>query len=508
MRKINASYFLTAFMLFAGLNSYGQRRSSNQWFVDINAGPTIFIGDIRSADFFPSFEKPAEIGYAFGVILGKNVGEYFNVRSQFIYGQLNGVKPISDYKFKTKFLSAGLGAELNLNTLFTGNNQSNLVVLGTFGASYISWDADLIKTSTSIVQNNEKMAAVAIPIGLKIMYELSSNLFLSMEGSLHIVVSDLVDAKAGGITHDDINYDHIGLTYKFDKIKKRRKRALYQPHISKIDSIQVPVAEEESAESRAKLAAEKEKEQARLMEESEKKIEEKIITNLIEQERRNDIQGFAIEKPDYRVSILSSNTATDPILLQKKLKIPEKILEIKSPAGQYSYLVGSFDKTWRAKELRNMLISVNNVHTAKVVLYKGGKTIPMQDAFNLAVAAQQSSADTSVLNKSIYESVKLVHNVPQEGLFFGVQILSMQKDAYPLQLIADLYELEGNIVIDQSASWSRLIVDGYKSLDEAVDAKLVLRKKGFTDAFVIAYFDGSRIPPSKITEYLEVQGIN
>jgi len=505
MRKINAPLFLTACVLFISLYSFGQRNSNDKWFVDINTGPTIFIGDIRSADFFPSFTKPAELGFAFGGIFGKEMGTYFNIRSQFIYGTLSGVKPVSDLNFKTKFLSAGLGAEFNLNYLFTGNNRSDLIVFGTIGANYTNWNADLIKTSTSIIQNNDKSGAIAIPVGLKILFELSSNLFLSMEGALHIVTSDLVDAKPGGIAHDDISYNSLGLTYKFDKIKKRRKTL--QPQISRNAPTIAPAIEDAAEINETEVAAEraiaeKEEEQARLQAEAEKRIEEKLLANLIEQERKNEIHGFVGEKTDYRVSILSTIVETDPVKLQKQLQIPETITEIQYSDGRYNYLVGSFDKSWKAKELRNMLISVNNVTLAKVVLFKEGKTMQMQDAYNLAVAAQQRAGDTTLLKNSIYESVELVHNIPEKGLFFGVQILSMQKDAYPLQLIVDLYDLEGNIVVDRSTSWSRLIIDEFKSLDEAIKAKFELRKKGFTDAFVIAFYNGSRIPPSKISEYM------
>lgn len=508
MRKINAPLYLTFCILFVSFYSFGQRNSNDKWFVDINAGPTIFIGDIRSADFFPSFTKPVEIGYAFGGIFGKEMGPYFNIRSQFIYGTLNGVKPVSDFNFKSKFLSAGIGAEISLNYLFTGDNRSNLIVYGTVGANYTSWNADLIKTTTSIIQNNDKSGAVAIPLGLKVLFELSSNLFLSMEGALHIVTSDLVDAKAGGIAHDDINYNSVGLTYKFDKIKKRRKSL--EPQISRNAPTIAPAVEDPAKIKEREAAAEKaiveqEKEQERLQAEAEKRIEEKLLANLIEQERKNQIHGFVGEKADYRVSVLSTLTETDPIELQKQLQIPETITKIQLSDGKYNYLVGSFDKSWKAKELRNKLITVNNVKLAKVVLYKDGKTMQMQDAYNLAVAAQQIKGDTTLLNNSIYESVQLVHNVPESGLFFGVQILSMQKDTYPLQLITDLYELERNIMVDRSTAWSRLIIDGFQSLDEAIKAKFELRKKGFTDAFVIAFYNGNRIPPSKIPEYLKNQ---
>ena len=76
-----------------------------------------------------------------------------------------------------------------------------------------------------------------------------------MEGALHIVSSDVVDAKAGGIAHDDINYNSVGLTYKFNKIKKRSKSL--QPQISRNAPVIAPVIEEPAEIKEREAAAEK-----------------------------------------------------------------------------------------------------------------------------------------------------------------------------------------------------------------------------------------------------------
>ncbi len=527
MKRISVPIIFTFVLLFSSLMSFGQRNSYDRWFVDINVGPTIFIGDIRSADFIPSFKKPAEIGYAFGSVFGKELNDYINIRSQFVYGSLSGVKPVSDFNFKSHFYSAGLALELNLNQLFLNDNRSDIHVFGTLGASYLGWNANLYKTSTGILVNNNKSAALAIPVGLKMSYELSAHLFLNLEGTLFVVTSDLVDAKPGGIVHDDINYNYLGLTYKFDKKRRRRKglsrsriaqKAAVVPESEKVAAEKETVTEKDAvAEKEVALPVKTDAEKAedakvfaiaeaeRKAEEKatqDAKVEEEIIAKVIKQEQTEEINGVKKTEVEYKVSLLVSKTRKDPLALQKKLGIPEKIVETKNSDGSFCYSVGSFDKIWKAKELRNRLITESNVRSARVILCKGEKSISLVEAFNFAVEAQKKSVDITEESRLLYKVVKLEHTVPTSGLVFGVQILSVKKEYYPLQMLKDLYEIQGNLIVDKTTSWARFIVSGYSTYEEAVKAKPALQKKGFIDAFIVAYFNGHRIPPSRISHYL------
>ena len=322
----------------------------------------------------------------------------------------------------------------------------------------------------------------------------------------------MVDAKPGGIAHDDINYNYIGLTYKFDKKKRRRRKPISRSRI-----VQTKPKEEEPALVAKEEVAKVEEAIAEVVPEeipdtvqedqgveaaAEEKVEEAIISELIEKESKGEVVGIKGISVDYRVSVYSNKTKTDPVALQKRLDIPETIVEKQNADGTFCYLVGDFDKMWKAKELRNKLITQSNVKTAKVVLYKDGMAMSLIDAYDFAVAAQRNTIDKELFKNSIYKLVNLKHNVPEKGLVFGVQILSVKKEAYPLQVIIDLYDIKGNVMVDRKTSWSKFIVDGYDTLEDAIEAKFELRKKGFVDAFVVAYYDGRRIPPSKIKEYL------
>jgi hypothetical protein len=234
------------------------------------------------------------------------------------------------------------------------------------------------------------------------------------------------------------------------------------------------------------------------------KEENDLMEKVIAQETRNEILGIHDLPVNYKVSVFSSKNQKDPLLLQKELGIPELVSERSVGDGSYNYLVGSFDKLWKAKDLKNRLITQNNIKQAKVVLCKNGESMSLRQAYDLAVVAQQNNDLLKEYSNAMYEAVTLTHTIPTEGLVIGVQILSVKKEAYPVQLIKDLYEIENEIFVDKSiGAWSKFVVNRFSSFEEADNAKEVLRKKGFFDAFVVAYYDGQRIPPSKIAEYLK-----
>lgn len=508
MKLCKVPVYLSIVFLFSSLSLFAQRNSFDRWYVNANVGPTVFIGDIRSADYFPSFEKPAEIGFAFGGIFGRELGDYFNVRSQLLYGSVSGVKPVSDYNFKSKFFGVGLGGELNLNTLFTGDNRSSLRVFGTFGASYLFWNANLYKQSTGVLFANDKSGGLAIPIGLKISYEVSPNLFLNLEGALHIVTSDMVDAKAGGISHDDINYNYVGITYKFDKKKRgsRKRKPLSRSQLAKA----VPIKEEPKPEdvvAEPAMPAEVEKEvkpEAPVITQTAvaKSVEEEVMEQAIRQEQQDELHGVKTKGVDYRVSVLSSLERMNPKILQQQLNIPESITEKQADNGAYYYVVGNFDKMWKARELRNKLMTQNAIRTAKVVICDNEKVMSLTDAKNLTVIAQQQNADVNQIANNVYAMDKLEKTIPDSGLSFGVQFLSVKKEVYPIQALKDLYDIEGDVLVNRTGAWAKFINTGFKTLNEAVKAKEALRKKGFTDAFVVAFYNGKQIAPSEIEKYL------
>ncbi|MBN2237497.1 MAG: hypothetical protein JW729_08045 [Bacteroidales bacterium] len=522
--KKNRAYLFSLLFFFAFIiQSYGQRNSFDKWFVDVNFGPTVFIGDIRSADYFPSFDKPAEIGFAFGGMFGKELGEYFNVRSQFIYGKLAGSKPAADFNFKTNFYSFGIGTELNLGMLFTGNTRSNLQLYGTLGASYLFWDADLLKTSTSALVINDKAGAFAIPVGLKISYEISPKLYLTVEGDLHVVTSDMVDAKVGGITHDDINYNYIGLTYKFDKKKKRRKplsrsqlvatsvaKEPVEGELAKADEAVTSASENKEVTNVSQLEAQNAKEEAAALQQAElneqqrvAQDEKTIIANIIEQERHDEIMGqLNTDKVDYKVRILTSIDPIDPNLLQKEYKISQQVIERKCDDGTFNYVVGSYDRMWKAKEQKNILLTRHKVKNAEVVLCKNTETMRLSEVFELTTDAQKQSVYDAEIHPGIYKMEKLENTVPSSGLVIGVQILAVKKQMYPIQALIDGFDIDGPILVDKLAgSWSKFVVTGYDTLEEAIEAKEKFRAGSFSDAFIVVYYNGNRVAPSKIPEY-------
>ena len=78
---------------------------------------------------------------------------------------------------------------------------------------------------------------------------------------------------------------------------------------------------------------------------------------------------------------------------------------------------------------------------------------------------------------------------PTESVYFAVQIAA-GADANPPKSIAGLNE---DFYIYEEGGLNKFRVGRYQELNEAINAKNRIFKKGVTDAFVVAYADGQRV---------------
>jgi hypothetical protein len=86
-------------------------------------------------------------------------------------------------------------------------------------------------------------------------------------------------------------------------------------------------------------------------------------------------------------------------------------------------------------------------------------------------------------------------NPPATGLTFRVQVFAFRSDRYALQQVRDRYFPGEEVFKDFSGGWYRITVGNFATI-EAARAKLAqLQKRGFKEAFITRYSNGTRIPP-------------
>ena len=541
-----------------------QRIQPNRWFFKVDGGISVFFGDVKRYDYIPDFESPSEVQLMYSASFGKELTKIFSIRGQFLYGELSGHKKSAHYNFHSTLMGGSLLTDINLFYLFTGARfgDTKLNIYSSIGAGYLLWDTELLYDNPpadgSNIMDLSKTGAFSIPSSLSLEYAFNRNFSISGEGVLYIVTSDEVDAKVGGIKIDMLSYMNVGFAYKFGiKTKARGSRVKYglsadiyeakpgDPQYREKEAVVVitpdvePVVEEvvePVVEEAVELVVEDDVEEAVVViAETDSFIETEtnavvknskdIVSDEVLNKQKNDSEVFPInhelekagiqkevwasksEDPwpeiEFSVQVLASKSSISVKKISDELGVSEVIVK-KYDGEWYRYSVGQYDKLWKAKELRNKLRSAVGVKDAFIVVYRNEERISLSEALNYTKGKQLKSSDDHFVKGKSYGNrmVTLVYNIPETGIAFGVQVLSIRNNEYPLGNFAKIDGTEKPILINFKDPWYKIIISGFDSYQEASDFQFRARDKGFIDAFIVAFVDGRRVSIRRLKEEL------
>lgn len=531
--KLFLSGIIVVFLLLLSIDVTAQRIKPNRWFISADGGVSIFFGDVKRYDYVPDFESPSEIQPMFSFNLGKELSPIISVRTQFLYGNISGHKQSAKYNFKGSTYGGHAIVDFNLIYLLTkqryGNSRFN-VNLG-IGLGYLLWDSKLyydtpLADGTDLMGENSS-GAISIPGALNIEYLITKNLSIGVTGNIFVVNSDDVDAKVGGIKMDMINYNSLGIVYRFSSKRKASRKSvkyrldpsLYEP-IEKDkpeEVVEETITENEVKEEELPVETAVVSKELGKAEDKETKTEELVVVEKPKVFKINhELENEAIEKEtwaskedniwegiSFSVQVAATKTPWDLEDLQEELGLTSRVYE-RHEGSWYRYSVGNFNKMWRAKELRNTVRSLSGIEDAFIVVYRDDKSISLEEALNYAARQQtvvlvKDDEIVEELNeKKVYPLIRLDESIPQEGIVIGIQILSMKNDHYPMGVLSGIYGIDKPIIVNKSGDWNKLIVSGFDTYGEALDYQEYARDKGFIDAFVVAYKDGKRISISTL----------
>jgi len=528
MKTLGLYYrFLFIIIVLLIINStYAQRIKPNRWYFAADGGVSVFFGDVKRYDYVPDVESPGEIKPMFSGSFGKEISKVFGVRSQFLYGGLSGHKKSADYNFSSLLLGAHVMADINLVYLFSNTRfgNSRLNVLASIGGGYMQWNSTLyydtpLKDGTDIM-NTSNDGSLSFPGSLSLEYLINKNLSVSAQGMLYVITSDEVDAKAGGIKMDMVNYNSLGVIYKIKskhKAKRRKINYALDPKLYEPKPGDIPEKKEEVVQQENGLIEQEDipnedvidkKELAdQQVGEVEFPIDHELEKEAIEKETWTSPTEDAWPDIVFSVQILASKAQHEPKELQDTYKISEKVYEkMDEKDNLFKYVVGKYDKLWRAKETRNIMRSQVGIEGAFIVVYRNNERISLEEAMNYAARKQTAIAKPEVIQTTseaaemVYPLVSMVDNIPEKGTYIGVQILSMKSKEYPMGVFKGIYNIDNPLMVKYRDPWYKVIVYGFDNLSEAYDYQKQVREKGFIDAFVLIYKDGKRISIKKYKE--------
>ncbi len=200
----------------------------DNWSINLNAGASLFWGDLRQYQIYPVASYESERNGAFGVIISKKLNSAFEIRGQFIKGNLSGTKRAQKRYFEAQFNEYNINATISFSNLIYGSNpcrKFNFYGIGGIGfVDFRSVKKELgsnkFIASRGYSSNGtvkEKMQTeTIIPFGFGAKYKLDSRFELNFENIWTMANTDLIDVTKGDYKYDILTYTSLGLTYKFN----------------------------------------------------------------------------------------------------------------------------------------------------------------------------------------------------------------------------------------------------------------------------------------------------
>ncbi len=187
----------------------------------------------------------------------------------------------------------------------------------------------------------------------------------------------------------------------------------------------------------------------------------------------------------YGVQIAASYLKPLPVeQLREKYNLDEPVRE-DIQNGWYRYSVGSFNKYWKAKEYRNILLTRNNAKGSFVVGFRDDERYTILEM--LGIGSGQTPEDKI--------------SRPKKDVTFRVQLLVLdpEKQISPNALARE-YGITQRVEMVMENGLAKYQAGKLDSYEHACALRDRMVEKGIADAFVVPYVNGKRIPISEAFE--------
>ncbi len=466
------------------LHAQRERRSVS---VSFKEGTNLFYGDVGNLSYKTiKDENIWSLGYAFD--LNWRIKPYLTLRASLEKGKLSGSKPERNIWFNADLLETDIGLKFDILNIFKNKHRRFNPYAGV-GVGLLQYNSTLM----SYPDNGEiarkgygngkgfdgMTSETEMPVIAGLNIYLGKHIDLMLEGNINIVNSDELDVKKGGSRYDMFGFYAMGVTYHFTK-----KASAHLPVRPERKSIAATHGGKTvAAKNKDRLTPEKTAEIAQ-KQKAKTEATKKVDKIMAEKERKVQLGKPSFENVRFYVQVAASQKPINRAIIAKSIGYPEKSVSVLKNNGWYKFVVGNYKQYWEAKNQRNILISKNNVRGAFVVATKN-------DAF---ISVDELLTENPGNNKA-YSLKK--HN--ESGIVYSVQILAARKSGMEASGIKAIFDLDEEVYMEESDGLKRYTVGSFNSVAKAVELLRKVVDKGISDAFVVAYKDGKRIPLDSVS---------
>lgn len=486
MKVRNLLYTFIVFSLFfVSKSGFSQsddfsRRFFDNWSLNANLGLSQYYGDV-SGGTNPFSLLDNSTGFAYGLILKKQISPVFGIRGQIIRGKLKGKKENyttgtpANLELEADFFEMNLNTDMSFFNLIWGYNSKRPVdIYGFFGIGLGNYQGYAKNYATNVTFHSFGhgfgkgisgwMLEGLLTGGGGIKFRLSNSFDINLETSLKFWNTDKFDGKAGGFKYDFYSYNSFGISYNFGKAEKHRKNIIQEPRVVEVEPEPVVVAPAKPEEP---------------------KVAEPAKTETKVEEPKPAPTPKPVPQPqptldyEYKVQVMASKTPVDISYIQKRYKLNEPVREDYDGVW-YRYSVGSFKDYNSARDYANKLRSVNAVEGAFVVGFKDGKRLN-----NVKELLNYNEKNTEKINNA-------TNNPIVEGIFYRIQVIALSKKMTNQEQFKQRYQLDTELHEEFLNNLYLYSIGEEKDFNNAVVLRNHIRSNGIPDAFIVKYLNGKR----------------
>ena len=362
------SMFLFGAIFLSAQNKVIKAEFEPNFQVGINGGTSLFFGDIKQYQWWPTADYVSERNLAGGITLNYQAKPSITIRLQGMYGQLSGTRREWKTYFESDYFETNINALINFNNLF-GKYRSDrfLSVYGTFGLGLMQYNTSVkILGTDEVIQKvghgsgsgiNGRTLQGVFMYGLGLNFNVNNNWDIQLETSNRVMDSDMLDGMTSGYPLDTYNYTSLGVSYKFGFIKQKNKEEIIVEELA-TELAYVPVIIDETKAEEETIAA----------------IEEEMVAS-------KELDELPVIEPDrpgmeYRVQIMAKFRGPLSVdYISTKYIIPKYELREEIFNGHFIYTVGSFKNYEEARNKRNELRTLYGITDAFVVVFDKGSRL-------------------------------------------------------------------------------------------------------------------------------------
>ena len=445
---------------------------NSAWSLNVNTGPSLLWGDMSDKnDPFSKMFSP-ESKFSFGVLGRKGLNDVFGINLQAIVGNLKGNRdewsdgtPTGGFTSETFFTEFNANLDIDLINIFapTGRRLVNPYLKGGVGLTYFKANV----TYKGIDHNGSEESTLDIPFGGGIRFDISRRIGITLETTLHYTMTDWLDgfSTENSKANDWFSYTSAGLTYRFVS-KQSQKEPSYEE-----DTYNEEIVAETAIEP----------------------VKPKVPFNVTANMPSEIFQGDTF--------LVKIHVTVGDAKLSETMKLQQTLpkgfaVEAGSSAGaRFDFTNQTINYFWSSVPTSNQFDLTYTVIALNSEV--GQVTIP-----GIALYTEDSvdRIKNFPMNMNIkaFATKNMMLIVKEESLLrYRIQVQAIYGGKTTAKEIQRRYGIDKEVHVDYEGGYTKYTVGEYMTYEEARIYRDQLRNNGLPGAFVVGYYDDSRIKDIK-----------